>query len=81
VANATDGLTPPAGVVDWIAIGAGGGIVVNLADVAVLVGVALCARTVYRLAAAIRREHVVRRAVGESQVSSRTSDASVGIYV
>jgi lipoprotein signal peptidase len=55
VANAADALTPPAGVVDWIVVGAGSGIVMNLADVAVLVGVCLCARTVYRLALAIRR--------------------------
>ncbi|MDQ3949184.1 MAG: signal peptidase II [Gemmatimonadota bacterium] len=61
VANATDGLTAPMGVVDWIAVGAGGGIVVNFADVAVLVGVGLCARTVYRLTLAIRRQHAVRR--------------------
>jgi lipoprotein signal peptidase len=54
VANATDALTPPAGVVDWIAVGAGGGIVANLADVAVVVGVGLCARTVYRLGVAMR---------------------------
>jgi lipoprotein signal peptidase len=56
VANATDALTPPAGVVDWIAVGAGGGIVVNLADMAVLAGVCLCGRTVCRLLAEVRRE-------------------------
>lgn len=61
VTNATDALTPPAGVVDWIAVGADRGIVVNLADVAVLVGVCLCARTAYRLTLAIRRQHAVRR--------------------
>jgi lipoprotein signal peptidase len=54
VANATDALTPPAGVVDWIAVGGTGGIVMNLADVAALVGVGLCARTAYRLMVAIR---------------------------
>jgi lipoprotein signal peptidase len=54
VANATDALTPPAGVVDWIAIGGEAGIVLNLADVAVLLGLGLCARTVYRLVGAIR---------------------------
>ena len=54
VANATDALTPPAGVVDWIAVAGPGGIVMNLADVAALVGVGLCARTAYRLMAAIR---------------------------
>ena len=59
VANATDGLTPPAGVVDWIAVGAGGGVVVNLADVAVLAGVCLCTRTIYRLLAEVRRRRGV----------------------
>jgi lipoprotein signal peptidase len=61
VANATDALTPPVGVVDWIAVGAHGGIVVNLADLAVLIGVCLCARTVYRLTLAIRQQHAARR--------------------
>jgi lipoprotein signal peptidase len=56
IANATDALRPPAGVVDWIAMGAGGGIVVNLADVAVLAGVCLCARTACRLIVEIRRQ-------------------------
>lgn len=56
VANATDGLTPPAGVVDWIAVGAGGGVVVNLADVAVLAGICLCMRTIRRLSAEVRRQ-------------------------
>lgn len=60
IANATDALVAPAGVVDWILIGGRGGIVVNLADVAVLGGVCLCARTVYRLAAAMRRQHALR---------------------
>jgi lipoprotein signal peptidase len=55
IANATDAFTPPAGVLDWIAVGSNGGVVVNLADVAVLVGVCLCARTVCRLAVAIRQ--------------------------
>jgi lipoprotein signal peptidase len=55
IANASDGLTPPTGVVDWIAIGAHTRIVANLADVAVLVGVGLCARTVWRLGVVIRR--------------------------
>jgi lipoprotein signal peptidase len=71
IANAADALTPPAGVVDWIAIGAGSGLVFNLADVAVMVGMGLWARTVWRLALAIGRARVM---------SSRTSDASVGIY-
>jgi lipoprotein signal peptidase len=61
IANATDALTPPAGVVDWIVVGARGGIVVNLADAAVLGGVCLCARTMYRLVVAIRGQHAVRR--------------------
>ena len=60
VANATDGLAAPAGVVDWIAIGATDGIVMNLADVAVLVGVGLCARTAWRLARAIRDPSRIR---------------------
>jgi lipoprotein signal peptidase len=55
IANATDALAAPDGVVDWIAVGGAGGIVMNFADVAVLLGVALCGRTVGRLAVAIGR--------------------------
>jgi lipoprotein signal peptidase len=53
VANATDAVTAPAGVIDWIAIGGTSGIVMNLADVVLLAGVALCARTAYRLVVAM----------------------------
>jgi lipoprotein signal peptidase len=54
VANATDAFAAPAGVVDWIALQVGsGGVVFNLADVAVAVGIGLSARTVLRLASAL----------------------------
>jgi lipoprotein signal peptidase len=80
IANAADALTPPAGVVDWIAIGAGSGLVFNLADVAVLVGMGLWMRTVWRLALAMRRERVMSSSTSEARpLSSRTSEASVGI--
>jgi lipoprotein signal peptidase len=49
IANATDALTAPAGVIDWIALG---GIVMNLADAAAVVGLWLCARRVWRLVGA-----------------------------
>jgi lipoprotein signal peptidase len=81
IANAADALTPPAGVVDWIAIGAGSGLVFNLADVAVLVGMGLWARTVWRLVSAVGRERVMSSRTSEARpLSSRTSGASVGIY-
>jgi lipoprotein signal peptidase len=51
IANATDALTAPGGVVDWIAVG---GIVTNLADAAVAVGLGFCGRTVWRLVGAMR---------------------------
>jgi lipoprotein signal peptidase len=54
IANATDAFLPPAGVVDWIAVGVDNGVVLNFADVAVLVGLGLCARTVWRLLRAMR---------------------------
>jgi lipoprotein signal peptidase len=53
-ANAMDAFTAPAGVLDWIAVGGANGVVLNLADVAVVAGVALALRTAWRLMAEIR---------------------------
>jgi len=61
-ANTTDALTPPAGVIDWITVGTRDGAVVgNLADLAVLIGLGLIARTGCRLALAIRAQRGTRR--------------------
>ena len=55
-ANLADALLPPPGVVDFIAFTGSTGRTVsfNVADVFLVVGLAMCARTVWRLALAIR---------------------------
>jgi lipoprotein signal peptidase len=61
-ANAADAFASPTGVVDWVALRVGsGGVVFNLADLAVAAGIGLCARTALRLAAALARERANRK--------------------
>ena len=57
LANGLDVFLGPSGVVDFIAFPVGGGeAVLNVADVAAAIGLALCGRTVYILARAIGAE-------------------------
>jgi lipoprotein signal peptidase len=55
-ANLADALIPPHGVVDFIAFTGSGGNTMsfNLADMALVVGLALCARMIWRIAEAMR---------------------------
>ena len=55
-ANLADALIPPHGVVDFIALtlSTGATITINLADVAAAVGIALCARTAWRILQTMR---------------------------
>ena len=59
-ANLADALIPPHGVVDFIAITGtnGNSTAFNVADIAAALGLALCARTVWRIAQAMRGHRV-----------------------
>lgn len=73
-------VVPPAGVADFLALDFGqGGIVLNFADVAAYVGIALSMRTALRLVAALRIEQRTARHVQPLPARRRIADMAVEI--
>jgi len=70
-ANLADALIPPRGVVDFIAFTGSTGRTVsfNVADVLLVIGLAMCIRTVWRLALAIRAGDEVHRSTNSRDYS------------
>lgn len=70
-ANLADALIPPRGVVDFIAFTESTGRTVsfNVADVLLVIGLAMCLRTVWRLALAIRGRDEVHHATNSRRYS------------
>ena len=68
IGNALSLFVWPAGAPDFIAVATGGGTeaVINVADVALLAGLALCCRTTWRIALAVRAERALRPALAPS---------------
>ena len=66
-------LVPPAGVPDFISVGAASGrqLIFNLADVAAYVGVMMCLRTAVLLARAVRLERQPRPATARATLAER----------
>ena len=68
IGNAASLFLWPAGAPDFIALATGSGseVVINVADVALFVGIALCCRTTWRIAAAVQVEREHRTALTRS---------------
>ena len=73
-ANLADALVPPHGVVDFIGITSARGVTItfNVADVALVFGLALCARTAWMIAEAMR----AKRRLGAPQRMHRSTRSS-----
>lgn len=80
--NATSLLLWPAGAPDFVAFDRGGvEAVLNVADFALVVGLALCCRTTWRIARALRAERTPRRALAERSRERRPVEREIPLVV